>query len=225
MISHKYRCIFVHIPKSAGTSIAHKLDLHAHGRKRAHDHRSIKALRPVDARLLLEFYRKDNVRLLCQKLNYKFREGRPGVSESQFQEYFKFTFIRNPWARVHSWHRNILNDSQHMLTYDVPENASLAWFVQNRISTLLPQVEYIRDWHADPALDFIGRYENLYSDFAHVCSELGVADPTLPQKMRIGTPLYTESYDQHSIDLVATHFKEDIRRFGFEYGETLQKVS
>jgi len=224
MISHKHRCIFVHIPKSAGTSIAHKLDLHSHGRERVHDHRPIKALRPVDARFLLGLYRKENARLLYRKLNYRFKEGRPGVTDSQFHQYFKFTFVRNPWARVHSWHRNILNDSQHMLTYNVPENASLAWFVQNRISTLLPQIEYLNDWHGENSLDFIGRYENLFTDFAHVCSELAISDATLPQKMRIGTPVYTDSYDQHSIDQVAKHFREDIKRFGFEYGETLQKV-
>jgi len=222
MISHNYRCIFVHIPKSAGTSIAHKLDLHAHGRTRVHDHRTIKALRPVDSKLLWEIYRKENLRLLYRKLSYKFKERRPGVTSSQFQRYFKFTFVRNPWARVHSWHRNILNDSQHMLNYDVPENASLSWFTENRIATLLPQVEYIQDWHSENSLDFIGRYENLYSDFSQVCSELGVADSRLPQKMRIGAPPYTECYDQRSIDLVAKHFRADIRRFGFEYGETLQ---
>ena len=89
MISHKHKCIFVHIPKVAGQSIEHVF-LSIHGLSWAN--RGPLLLRPNSnpqagparlAHLTAHEYVK------CSHL-----------SEELFNSYFKFSFVRNPWDRL-----------------------------------------------------------------------------------------------------------------------------
>jgi len=218
MVSHRYKCIFVHIPKSAGTSIATKLNIYKNVGRGKQDHRRLKWLKPIDSEFIKHSYQKENQYALYIKLRSRLI-GLPLVNEEQYSSYFKFTFIRNPWARVHSWYRNILNDPNHMATFKVPQDCSLAWFVRNRLNTIESQLCYIQNWQGNIELDFIGRYEHLQRDFTMVCDRLGIDDYSLPQKTRIGTPSYIDAYDQESIAIIAKVFQEEIKLFNFVFGE------
>ncbi|MCA9835393.1 MAG: sulfotransferase family 2 domain-containing protein [Trueperaceae bacterium] len=220
MISHHYKCVFIHIPKSAGTSIGTKLGIYASEGKNVQDHRTLKQVMPLGPGALA-IYRKEIARDHYIRFRAKL-EGRPFLTREQYQNYFKFTFVRNPWARVHSWYRNVLNDANHLRDYQVPADASLDWFIKNRLYTVQPQLEFIRDWDGTIPLDFIGRFENLHEDFSYVCQKLGISDYTLPERVRIGTPLYVPEYTEENIDIVAKAFREEIEHFDFKFGESLK---
>lgn len=220
MISHTYKCVFIHIPKSAGTSIGTKLGIYANEGKNVQDHRTLKQVMPLSPKAL-QIYKKEVARDLYIRFRAKL-EGRPFLNQQEYKSYFKFTFVRNPWARVHSWHRNVMNDANHLRDYQVPADASLDWFIKNRLYTVQPQLEFIRDWDGNIPLDFIGRFENLHEDFGYVCQKLGITDYTLPERVRIGTPLYIPEYSEENIAIVAKAFKEEIDHFGFQFGDSLK---
>ena len=46
------------------------------------------------------------------------------VTPRQYQSYFKFTFVRNPWARAFSWYRNVMDDERHQAKHGVPADCS-----------------------------------------------------------------------------------------------------
>jgi hypothetical protein len=68
-------------------------------------------------------------------------------------------------------------------------------------------------------LDFIGKYENLNDDFDYVCEIIGLKDAVLPKLVVGSGQRYTEFYDPKMVDIVYEKYKEEIRYFGFEFGE------
>ena len=58
MISHKYKCIYIHIPKTAGSSVEKKLGLYNELSWGVQDHRTIRDIQPITPRLLLKLFGK-----------------------------------------------------------------------------------------------------------------------------------------------------------------------
>ena len=89
MISHHHKCIFIHIPKTAGQSIEHCFI------------RSLGLTWETRAPLLLRY--NDRPELgppSLAHLKYSEYSEYKYITEEQIQTYFKFAFIRNPWSRL-----------------------------------------------------------------------------------------------------------------------------
>lgn len=236
MICHHYKCLFVHIPKNAGQSIEH-IFLDALGL--TWETHAPLLLRPNSVREL------GPPRLAHLKiheyLKYKY------VSQEMFSDYFKFSFIRNPWDRFVSIYKN------HY--YQGPFKKFLFsvfykkiwekdyWFVG-------PQYEFISDENANVCVDFLGRFENIEDDFSKVRQKIGLSLNNLPHKNRsanrglrsrlrsfCGAVIswdiyeasslfgkkewfenYMEYYDDECIEFVAELYKEDIEHFQYKFG-------
>ena len=220
MISHQHKAIFVHIPKSAGTSLGTKLNLYSDdGQWGMQDHRSIRHLTPLHKLKLSQYLSGVNYEVIYYHLRDRFVLKREYPTPIQLETYYKFTFVRNSWARVFSWYCNVMGDEKHMNRYRISSDASFSWFVENRLSTLKNQLYYITDTNGEIGVDFIGRYENLSDDFLYVCKKINIADPELPRKNSEGAPLYISHYNDHLIDLVAQRYHEDIEYFDFKFGQ------
>jgi hypothetical protein len=220
VISHQYRAIFVHIPKSAGTSVGTKISVYEDdGQWGMQDHRAIRHLIPLRNLELKNYLRFVNYEIVYRHVRDRVLLNRQYPSKTQLDSYFKFTFVRNSWARVFSWYKNVMDDSKHMKRYRIAEGASFDWFVKNRLHTLKDQLYYITDANGNIGVDFIGRYENLADDFSQVCTKLNILDPQLPRKNSEGAPLYINHYDDHLIEIVARRYKRDIEYFKFEFGQ------
>ena len=99
------------------------------------------------------------------------------LSPELFEEYFKFTFVRNPWSRTVSFYK----------FGGFSEIMSFKEFVENTLPRLIneenwfyaPQYDYI--YHENRTkIDFVGRFENLHNDFSTICEKLDVPFSTLP---------------------------------------------
>ena len=214
MISHKYRCIFIHIPKCAGTSIEKSLG--------GQDHRTIRMIAPINIKA---FLKKENIIELLRRLKYKYiitvsnPKNKITVTKKQYNSYFKFTFIRNPWARAFSWYKNVMRDEIHRKSYGITKQISLKEFLRLYAGKgmLRPQLYWIKDFNGNIPLDYIGRFENLAEDFKKIYKELNLSNITLPHMLKGCGEDYRKYYDDESQEIIMQHYKEEIQMFEYKF--------
>ncbi len=225
MISHKYRCIFIHIPKCAGTSIEAALGhLDNHTGRGGQDHRTLRMIEPVtfstfkNRENLVELFRRIKLQYIRKPLNQR---NRLTVTRRQYESYFKFTFVRNPWARAFSWYRNVMRDEWHRRNLGLPEDIPLNLFLKKYagLMELRPQLDWIRNFRGDVSLDYIGRFENLHTDFKKICKRLGLDEISLPHKVKGQGEDYRKFYDTESKDLIHQVYQDEIKMFGYSFEE------
>lgn len=185
----KNRCIFVHVPKAAGTSILQALA--GHNRYIQRDH--------------------------CTILDFK--RASPGL----FEQYYSFTFVRDPLDRVQSIYRYLRgggNQSSNLIQQqELNENfADFDEFVDGYLNEqrlhvqklFKPQFSFICDVDFTPLVDFIGRYEKIQQDFNQVCQTLGLK-VELPQANISQTGKQTA--DPNSIEKIKQLYRRDYELF------------
>lgn len=204
-ISSKYNCIFVHIPKTAGTSIEAALGMHG-------DLKTIGILPQTNQK-------KDTSRLFGDYLqHYTAMQIKECVTN--YEDYFKFTFVRNPWDRFVSavmFNGGIKeNLKKDISCEDFKKNALRK--IENNGIHYKPQLDYILEHRKLPLVDFIGRFENIQTDFEFICNKLNTPIK-LENRMKTPHRHYTYYYDDELKNLVAEKYKKDIEYFNYKYGD------
>jgi len=234
MICHDYQCVFVHIPKTAGISIEHVF-LKLLGL--SWETRAPLLLRPnEDPRL-------GPPRLAHLKASEYVSCGH--LTPQQFEAYFKFSFVRNPWDRIVSEYKYRKYPTKiNFKTYLFKHLPAPSW--SDPYCHIIPQHDFLFDDQSKLLIDFVGRYESLEADFATICGRLGLPQLTVPYKHRslerkppksVRQHLsyawhslwdkqkkhtfqhYTEYYDEESKEFVAQLYKEDITTFNYTFGD------
>ena len=232
MLSHEYKCIFVHIPKVAGQSIEHVfLDLHG-------------LTWETRAPLLLKANDDPKVgppRLAHLKASEYVSCGH--VTQENFDSYFKFSFVRNPWGRLVSIYRYLGYSEVMPFKQFLKEDFSNkdAWEPKLFVKS---QYDYLFDENNKQLVDYIGRFEDLQLGFDHVCQEIEIPQTTLPYVNKTGSNVgsyetfkksvkrispfhrnydvkgrYTEYYDNESRQLVANLYEKEIEAFKYLFGD------
>ena len=230
IISHKYNYIFVKPKKIAGTSIEIALAKHL-GRKdvwpplvsysATHD-RDRYAITPQNYRGYYDHLSPDKIKAK--------------VGEKIWNEYFKFTVVRNPWDLVVSsyfWELNkkvSLKDYFRVINFralldyakdfkKLKRPSSFASFVKN-----LPKSYIGTDYYFYPNGKLIAnlylRYENLDSDFKKVCKKLNIPNErllSLKSRTRKTKRHYSSFYDNETQKIVAEIFKKEVEFFGYRF--------
>lgn len=225
MVSHTFKFIFVHIPKTAGTSFEEAFG-HFEGfsGRGGQDHRTMRDFQPLSLRLVLQHghrnlrdFAKRGLHLI-RKPSHK--QNQITVNQLQYDDYFKFTVVRNPWARVFSWYKNVVRDEIHRVKMGVDPDISLKDFLTKHPDNwgLHSQMHWLRDMQGDLPFDYIARFETLHQDFETICERLGCAGKVeLPHRIKGGGADYRDAYDSESVDLVAKRYQEEIKLLGYEY--------
>ena len=197
MISPNKKFIFIHIPKTAGTSIE-------------------KTLKDESCIYKSNQWGSFNAPLNHLTLNQIISSKLP--PHINLKEYFKFTFVRNPWDKVISEcfcpHIQLIFKDCKTISEKIKKVCSLsATGYGNHCRNQLAFVS------ADLPMDFIGKFENLQEDFNFVCHQLGINHQELPIKNKSNHKHYTEYYNDETKDIIANTYAEDIEHFGYEFGE------
>jgi hypothetical protein len=176
MISHRHKCIFIHIPKCAGTSVEKALGhLDGHVGREGQDHRIIRNLEKPSLNKHV-FSSKENLKLFVNHLRFLYfyevdnLHNKILVDKQQYENYFKFTIVRNPWSRGVSVYKNILRDDLHRENYGLSQDISFHNFLKMNLGKkmLRPQTFWLKDYAGKIPLDYVGKFEDLNTVFDEI---------------------------------------------------------
>jgi hypothetical protein len=220
MISSRYQCIFIHIPKCAGTSIERSLGLHLDGISRgAQDHRraiNLERLIWPPARgsyKPLDFAHYVKQRLFANKRRFS------TLTQSEWERFYKFSIVRNPWDRVFSWYRNVVRDPLHRKSFQVPEDCRFDEFADKHLDcwALDPQLDWLRDSDDRIVMEYIGQFERLPEAFESIREKLGIDEMKLPNLLKSQHVDYREHYSKTLRTRVAEKYAEEIEMFNYTF--------
>lgn len=195
----EFKCIFVHIPKTAGFSINSSLFGSLGG-----GHMTIGHYQLV-------------------------------FSQSEFNSYFKFTFVRNPWDRLVSAYHFLkaggFNEADkkwaedNLAEYKDFDSFVNGWLSPERIQSpnsilhFLPQFKFVCLRDNLPMVDFIGHFENLEEDVSYIGKRIGACKQNLLfiNKTRARRDDYRSYYTEDTKRIVADVYSTDIRIFGYDF--------
>jgi len=224
MISSKFQTIFVHIPKTGGQSIEiFFLKLHNLTWQTKESLLLKKNLNPVLGPERLAHLKAEEY----TKLNY--------ISEAEFKSYYKFAFVRNPWARlVSEYHYGGYSTKSTFKDFVIkgfpPESE-----YTNKYRHIMQQCEYTHNKNGDQIVDFIGKLENIQNDFNIVCNKLMISQSELPhinsspeksenvikkffsKSKNTKKKHYSEYYDTALVDHVASLYSRDLEIFDYKF--------
>ena len=238
MISHKHKFIFIHIPKTGGTSIERRFVPFA-----GHDEHEVS-------------YKHDSAIQMKQKFS------------QEWKDYFKFSIVRNPWDWLVSrffWskQRDTIKETCSFKKFiviignlEMPDffftdcisnmhdkegvtggktASEINWQYldgfeafkdicdENKskflIRSLRSQLDMIRDPSENFLVDFVGKIENLQQDFDTICEKIGVDKKNLRHTTKSNHKNYRQYYDNETRDIVAELYSKDIKYFGYKFHE------
>lgn len=127
--------------------------------------------------------------------------------------YFKFTFVRNPWdlrvSRFHYLYQTELKEKPPEFKEWCMRKSN--WWPRNQINWFTFENKI--------KVDYIGRFENLQDDFNIISKKIGISPQQLPFKNASTHKHYTEYYDDETREIVAEKYAKDIEMFGYEFGK------
>ena len=212
MISHEYKCIFVEVPKTGSTSVRAILG------KAWNPHLNLWQIKNQMETYWTRYGGRKN-RILAAMYLLLSDERRREIGRKQFETYFKFGFVRNPWDRIVSlYERTEALQLRDKIAFD-----EFVDWIQYSSATCVHSSphRYQLDWFVDPngsiLADFIGKFERLDEDWAFVAKKLGVSEKLPHQRPNPRARHYTEYYTPRTRDIIANKFKVDIERFGYEF--------
>jgi len=196
LISHKHKYIFIHIPRTGGTSVEFALLDYENVDYNLNDEVPLRTLS------------KDNKHKFGLRRGSKQHLPLIEYPDEQRQTYYCFTFVRNPWD---------LLLSEYYYSHDYRQTQFKDFLLSPKHTSkyhLMPQHEFIND-----DIDYIGRFENLQIDFNEVCDKIGIPRQQLSHSNKTVHKHYAEYYNDETRDIVAKKYAKDIEIFGYEFGE------
>jgi chondroitin 4-sulfotransferase 11 len=201
MINREHKFIFIHIPKTGGTSIEALFDQ--------------------------SFYGWDDK--FCLWKQHCSIHQMQSVYGIDVDSYYKFAIVRNPWDRAVSdykwWTRpnspffDFLNNTtleDYLLIRNGYEKINHLNDSTGRADHFYTQYSFVEIGGAC-VMDCIIKFENLQQDFNIFCDQIGMPQQKLPHTNKTNRKHYSEYYNQKTIDIVAQKYHKDIEYFDYQF--------
>jgi hypothetical protein len=205
MVSHKHKTIFVHIPKTGGTSIEQLIWPVEKGRAES----------DLWMGLVDGFHNKYQTGGLQHLLAIQIRQE---LGANIFNEYFKFCFVRNPWDKAISQFsymkkRQDLRDFIGMKAGDCFKRY-LELIKRTEHVQWMPQYKFVFDGNGESLVDFVGYFEKIERDIRCVLSQVGLEYKYMPHlnKSERDPGII---HDAESYEMIKEMYSQDFISFGY----------
>ena len=209
MLNHRHRCIYVHIPKTAGNSINRIFGVAWENHKDLRRYREEMTAEQFASYFKFAVVRNPWDRLLSD-YNYQRKKSRPAETKLGL-----FTVARD--VRVfRDWVTTVLGNP-HQFS---PE--SWGGEVSPGLHRWSPQVDWI-SLERKIAVDRVLRIENLGQSFPTLCAALQLPPQRLPHRNRRLHWHYSWYYDPITRDIVGDYYRRDIETFGYRFESPVER--
>lgn len=167
MISHKHKCVFVHIPKVAGRSIEElfieDLGLNFYTREvlliRRNDYPEIGP-------------RRLSHMIASEYVKYHY------LSQELYDTYYKFAFVRDPYTRVYSFYKYF--GYKYFMSFEKFVLEHLKNMYSKEYWFLRPQSDFLFDDNTNLLVDDVFYYEHIEEDYKKLCRKVNINADSLP---------------------------------------------
>jgi len=151
------------------------------------------------------------------------------VNDVKWKDFFKFTFVRNPWDKMVSAYYLKKYGAWHVPLESLPPDVDFEYFIKN---VAWDKEGTPRNYHwieqqlaiksvVDGSIwvDFIGKFENIENGWKTVCEKIGINEKlphTNENRRKLSKP-YQEYYNDETRAIVEEKFKRDIEMFGYSF--------
>ena len=197
MISNYLKCVFIHIPKCAGSSI--------------------------------------NIDLKLESIGFSGHSPASCHFDYINHEYFSFTFIRNPYDRLvsaykyfkklapgHRWYKrnSIIADSASNMDFEEFANhvTDFQKLMVRQDGSFESGIHFQPfSYFLDDEIEYIGRFETIQHDYFSIRSRLNLPIKSLPKTNSTQNRNYKELYTEKTKHIVYNIYKEDIKKYNYEF--------
>lgn len=189
-ISHEYKFVYITIPKTASSTVKTTLNKFCEP-----------VFRPKSDKDAL--YLPHSPAVVIKKL---FTD-----NKWDWNNYFKFTFVRNPWDMVVSYY-TFLKRIQEINAV----NKTFKEFITINFNPTCPS-GLARPFPITSEMDYIGQVENIQHDFDIICDKIGIPKQQLPHINKTKHKHYSEYYDNDTRDYINEIYKDVIDMFNYKF--------
>lgn len=215
LISYSRSFIFFHVAKVAGISIRQALEPYTQEPERFKIKRPQAEINGQPNRLY---------ELWSSTLTHATVQQTQQALPKEFDQFYKFAFVRNPWDWQVSMYHFLLKETENPRYQTIKELGSFTRYLEWVIDTDKPfpkgatklQKSMLVDKEGHIAVNNIGRFENLSEDFQRISDKLEIT-ASLPKLNYSNHKKYQDYYNDYSKKLVAKHFAEDIDLFEYTF--------
>jgi hypothetical protein len=214
MISHSHRFVFVHVPKTGGTSVAKTLRPFAEGTNGF----TRLANRATSKALAGNLFSQFNQPLPAHSQAIEYRDFLGEV----YANYYSFSFVRNPF----DWHVSLyeyIRQTPRTPNHQEFQTLSFDEFIERRCGEAPSfQKDFVLSENGEKLVDFVGRFETIDVDFQSITETLGIK-VKLQHRNKTRRSEARHYFTEKSQALIVEALDEDFKQFG--YSEELPRFS
>ena len=213
IISHKYKTIFIHIPKTGGEAIARfikKTD--PKSIDKAKHATALEVKREVGEKTWNDYYKFAVIRNPWeQAVSFYSHLRKPlyvdkSLLSAQYPE-FKESKLLEPKYACEIAMRGPFPIWAQKIYKDIRPPSKLLHY----------QSTWITDEKGNLIVDNLIKYESLEKGFAEVCEIVGLSKKGLPRRNTSLHKHYSVYYDAGAKEIIGEYFEKDINRFGYQF--------
>jgi len=205
IISLLHKFIFVAIPKTGTHSI----------RRALRDHMGSDDLEQVGLFVQRKFPIPELARL--QHGHLSLEQVRPYLPQEEFDSFFKFAFVRNPFDRFVSYCAFMSRaDGQ----FERDPHKVMRHVIQNppwQHVLFQPQHSFVSSADGELLTDFVGRVEEMQESYDEIAARIGIQTAVLERVNPSNRRAYRTYYDEALVEGVAKLYARDLELFGYEF--------